>query len=170
MKLRIGVLAVAATAALSLAACSSSSSGGSNQTTTTAGTTTSAAATTPASTPADTMSSSASGANAAYCAKVAQVSQQVSSLQGGLTALGTGDTAKAKAALLAAAAYFTTLKDGAPAELQTPLNTLSSDLQQAEAQFNSGTPDVAKLATLLTGAAPSIQAFTQWAATNCAAS
>jgi hypothetical protein len=117
-------------------------------------------------------SSSGTGAtgNSAYCAKVAQVGEQVSALQSGLGSLGTGDTAKAKATLLAAAAYFKTLQDGAPAELQTPLKTLADDLTQAEAEFNSPTPNAAKLATLLTGAAPSIAAFTQWAATNCKAS
>jgi hypothetical protein len=166
MKLRIGVIAIAA-AALSLTACSSSG-GGSGQTTASTPPTSSTAATTPPS--GTTSSSPATAGNAAYCAKVAQVGTEVAGLQSGLASLGTGDTAAAKAALLKAAAYFKTLQDGAPAELQSPLSNLSTSLTQAEAQFNSGKPDSAKLAALLTGAAPSIAAFTQWAATNCAAS
>jgi hypothetical protein len=169
MKLRIGAIVVAAAAALSLAACSSSG-GGSGQTTS-ASTTPTTTTTTTSAAPSDTATaSSGSLANAAYCAKVAQVGQQVSKLQSGLSALGSGDTATAKQTLLAAAAYFATLKDGAPAELQSALTTLSTDLQQAEAQFNNGKPDPAKLAALLTGAAPAISTFTQWAAANCSAS
>lgn len=165
MRLRIGALAVAAAAALALTACSSNS----NKSPATTSATTSAATTSAtSSSPTVTSTATGSAADAAYCAKVAQLGTEVGKLQSGLGSLSSGDTSSARQTLQQAAGFFTQLQDGAPAELQSPLSTLASALQQAQQAFSSQTPDTSKLASLLTSVAPAIGAFTQWSATHCA--
>ena len=154
MRVRITLLVTAI--ALSLAACSSS--GGSSDS--------NASGAEPSPVVNSSAGTTAAGVDP-YCAKVADWSQKFTSLQ---SDVASGDPDKLKTAFAGAVAYFNGLKDGAPAELTDAVNTISSALSEAATQFSGDTPDISALGSLQTRRPPAITTFTQWVATNCAAS
>jgi hypothetical protein len=167
--MRFQIVAVSLVAAASLAACSSSS-GGKGSTVSapkapaSGGTTSSSA---PVSTPASAAGSGSGGgsvSDAAFCANLAKVGEQV----GSLTA-DASDPTKLKTLLGAEATFLASLKAGAPAELVPTLDDLSTLLKEAESAFaNPNSPDLAKLQALATKLPADTQKLEAYLTSKCA--
>jgi hypothetical protein len=165
--MRYRIVAVSIVAAASLAACSSSS-GGKGSTVSapkaaTTGTGTSSSA--PVSPPASAAGSGGgSVSDAAFCANLAKVGEQVSSLTADAS-----DPTKLKTLLGAEAKFLASLKAGAPAEMVPTLDDLSTLLKEAESAFaNPNSPDLAKLQALATKLPADTQKLEAYLTAKCA--
>jgi hypothetical protein len=109
--------------------------------------------------------SSGGAATSAFCTNLAKVPAQVNALTADATNLPA-----LKQALQAEGPFLQGLKASAPAELDAPIDDLITQLGQAEqALTNLQSPDLTKLAGIVTQAPLDVAKLTAYAKANCPA-
>ena len=164
--MRVFVVAVNIAAVVVLAACGSSGGGSGSSSTLTQRSSSGASASvpaTPAAKPPATASSGGPASAAAFCASVAKLGQQFSTL----TAQAS-DPAGLRKVLGTEAAFLARLKAQAPAEIEPAVAHLATLLNEAKtALTDPSKPDLAKLQALATTLPQDTQKLETWATSHC---